>query len=93
MILLLLACSLAGCFGDKIVTVKTVPSDEPPAGIYDSSIQKLKSNRPTEALRVSQELKGIPRVGVHDYLKEQPEVDKNTEYRLGPKGYRSGGFS
>ena len=85
MILLLLACSLAGCFGDKIVTVKTVPSDEPPAGIYDSSIQKLKSNRPTEALRVSQELKGIPRVGVHEYLKEQPELDKNTEYRLGPR--------
>jgi polysaccharide export outer membrane protein len=76
---------LAGCGGGKIVTVKTLTSDEPVAGIYDGSIQKLKSERPTEELRVSQELKGIPKLGVHRYLQEYPEVDMMTDYRFGPK--------
>jgi polysaccharide biosynthesis/export protein len=84
LILLLLVACLTSC-GGSIVTVKTLSSGEPAAGIYDGSVEKLKSGRPTEELRVSQELKGIPKMGVHHYLREQPELGAKTDYLLGPR--------
>jgi polysaccharide biosynthesis/export protein len=83
--MLLLVASLASCGGGNIVSVKTLSSGEPARGNYDDSIQKLKSDRPTEELRVSQELKGIPKMGVHHYLREQPEAGTKTDYLLGPR--------
>jgi polysaccharide export outer membrane protein len=84
-LLLLAGFLLVGCGGKKIVTVKTLSSDAPMAGVFDGSMEKLKSDRPTEELRVSQELKGIPKVVVNQYLEEHPEVDMMTDYRFGPK--------
>ena len=75
----------ASCGGSKIVTVKTISSGEAAYGSYEDSIQRMKPDRPTEELRVSQELRGIPRMGVHHYLREHPEEKKKSDYILGPR--------
>lgn len=80
-----LAC-LTACGGGQIVTVKTLSGSDTPVKGPGKDLQGLKKGQPSEELRLNEELEGVTRVGVHQYLKTDPEEGNPMAfYRLGPK--------
>ena len=80
---LFLLLALTHC-GGSIVTVKTLTDDGAPA--LNADLKGARGNLPIDELKLSEELEGVKRVEVHDYLRMEPEnPDVMTSFKLGPE--------
>jgi polysaccharide biosynthesis/export protein len=84
--LLALLLLLAGCGGGEIVTVRTLTEKEPSVKVNDVGLQAGRSDQPVEEMRLSEELQGVTRINVHQYLQtHRDSEDSMASYQLGTK--------
>ncbi len=55
-------------------------------GLREKGLQELRKDQAPDELRLTEELEGVTRIDVHDYLRSEPEErDSLAFYRVGPK--------
>ena len=81
--LILTMMAMTRC-GGPIVTVRDLSDDEQPAVAGD--LASARGDLPIEELKLSEELEGVKKVDVHEYLRMQPEKgDSFSYFKLGPE--------
>jgi polysaccharide biosynthesis/export protein len=86
LMLLLPLLFLAGCGGGEIVTVRALSEKEPALKVNDAGLQAGTSDQPIEEMRLSEELQGVTRIGVHQYLQtHRSSEDSMASYQLGAR--------
>ena len=82
-LLVLVTMAMTRC-GGPIVTVRDLSEDEQPAVAGD--LASTRADLPIEELKLSEELEGVKKVDVHEYLRMQPEKgDSFSYFKLGPE--------
>jgi len=85
-ILSFLILLLAGCGGGNIVQVRTLSEKDPTVSTLNKNLDRVKKDQPLEELKLTEELEGVTRIDVHEYLRDEPEDrDSLAFYHVGPK--------
>jgi len=73
---------LSNC-GGPIVTVRDLPDDETPA--VAGELASARNDLPIEEMKLSEELEGVKKIDVHEFLKTHPDKgDSFAYFKLGP---------